>query len=287
MTGRHDERGAVAILALWVMAIVFVLLAAAGFTLRADRAIARNEVAGARARAAAEAGAELGLSRLLARRAQGDAVFDGTPEPWQDGTTRVAIAIQDEAGKIDLNTAPLGIIAGLFTAAGTPREEAFLIACRIGARRGGDIDGCPEPDDAAPERTALFAAPEEIAELPGVGDRLYERVSCCITVATGASAIDPAVAPRLALLALPGATPSLVDGWIAARADRMAMAPETIGFEALPDADFLTLSPAQDFTVSAVATTQDGARARVALQVRLTGIPSHPYDIVAFRAPAS
>ena len=182
--------------------------------------------------------------------------------------------------------APFALLSGLLAAAGEKQEAAYLLACRIVAHRGTPAPSCPEPPSAAPERTALFAAPEEAAQLPGFGDRLYAAISCCLTVLSGASAIDPAVAPRLALMALPGATASIVDGWLASRASLMEMAPEMSGFESLPDAAYLAVSALSDFTVSAVATTPEGARARADLVVRLTGAPNHPYDIVAFRTPA-
>ncbi len=272
-----------AILALWGMAIVFALLAAASFTTRTELQITRNELAAARVRAAAEGGAQIGLARLLARRAKGAAVFDGTPQPWQDGPVRVAIAIADEAGKIDLNQAPPALLAGLFAAVGQTKETSFLLACRVAVRRGGAVPDCPEPPDAASLRPAVFAAPEELAALPGFGDRLYRQVADDVTVASGASAVDPVVAPRAVLLALPGATPELVDGWLAARKAEAEMAPEGSLFEQLPDFPFLMVSPLRDFTVSATATGPEGARARVDLQVRLSGNAQHPYDVLAFR----
>src|ERR1700691_2180573 len=100
------ERGSVTILVLWGIAIVFALLAAASYTTRTEVAIARNEVGAMRARYAAEAGTQMGLARFLARRAQGAVIFDGHPEAWRDGTIGVEIAIQDEAGRIDINQAP-------------------------------------------------------------------------------------------------------------------------------------------------------------------------------------
>ncbi|HXQ51650.1 MAG TPA: hypothetical protein VN802_11195 [Stellaceae bacterium] len=278
------QRGSVTILVLWGVAIMFVLLAAAGFTTRTQMTIARNEVAAVRARQAAEAGTQLGLARLLARRAAGRGIFDGAPEIWQDGAARVVIAIQDEAGKIDLNQAPLALLAGLIAATGRKQEEALLLACVIIERRGGSAPACPEPADS-PERGAPFAAPEELAGLPGFGDRLYARLADFVTVASGASAIDPEVAPRTVLLALPGATPALVDAWLAGREAMHELAPESSGFEALPDFAFLVVSPVRDFTVSAVASTPDGARARVDLQIRLTGRADHPYQAMAFRTP--
>src|SRR5205823_6728242 len=131
MPADPKQRGSVAILALWAMAIIAVLLAAAGATTRSEALIARNMVAASRARHAAEAGTQLGLQRLLRRHAAVEAVFDGAPEPWQDGSIRVDIAIVDEAGKIDLNLAPVELVAGLFIAVGEPRETALLLACGI------------------------------------------------------------------------------------------------------------------------------------------------------------
>jgi general secretion pathway protein K len=280
----RNQRGSITILVLWGVAIMFVLLAAAGFTTRSQLAIARNDVAAIRARHAAEAGTQLGLARLLARRANGLAIFDGTPEMWQDGTARVEIAIQDEAGKIDLNQAPLGLLGGLIEAVGRPRDEALLLACAIVERRGGTAPPCPAPP-APSGPAAIFAAPEELAGLPGFGDRLYASLADFVTVATGAGAIDPEVAPRTVLLALPGATAAEVDAWLAGRAAMREMAPESSGFESLPDFPYLAVSPVRDFTVSAVATTPDGARARADLQLRLTGTANRPYEVMAFRTP--
>jgi general secretion pathway protein K len=285
--GFQRERGSVTILVLWGVAVVFVLLAAAGFTTRTEILVARNAVTALRVREAAAGGTQLGLARLLAERAAGVAVFDGRIVHWQDGPVSVAIAIHDEAGKIDLNQAPFALLAGLFEAVGRPPADAVLLACRISLHRGTPAPQCPEPVDAgrAPVEPALFTAPEELAALPGMDDRLYDAVADSITVATGAAAIDPEVAPRTVLLALPGATPQLVDDYLEARDAWRAMAPESTGFETLPGYPYLTVSPDRDFTVSAVATSPDGARFRADLQLRLTGEPRRPYAIIAWRTP--
>src|SRR5258707_54654 len=190
------EAGSIAILALWGVALIGILLAAATFTTRTEVRIAENAIGGSHARLAAEAGTQLGLLRLLRRRAEGVAVFDGAAEPWQDGSIAVEIAIIDEAGKIDLNQAPLEMLAGLFVAIGRPREEAVLLACNILDRRGETDAMCPQPADDSPPPRHLFVVPEEAAQLPGFGERLYQAVADYLTVATGATAIDPRVATR-------------------------------------------------------------------------------------------
>ncbi len=282
------ERGSVTILVLWGIAIVFALLVATSYTTRTEVAITRNAVGAMRARYAAEAGTQIGLARLLARRAGGAAIFDGHPETWRDGTASVAIAIQDEAGRIDLNQAPLELLQGLFVAVGRPKEDALLLACRVIERRGSSAPDCHQPPDA-PRRLApsarLRRPPEELAALPGFGDRLYQSIADFVTVATGATAIDPLVAPRTVLMALPGATADLVDGWLSSRAMIEETEPEASGFETLGSSPYLMVTPVRDFTVSAIAETPEGARARAELQIRLTGLAGRPYQVMAWRTP--
>lgn len=283
MRPRETERGSIAILVLWGVALIFVLITPVAFATRGEIQIARNALAESRARFAAEAGTQFGLLRLLRRHDAGASAFDGMPESWQQGSTRVAISIADEAGKVDLNLAPLDLLAGLFEAAGEPPAAALLIACNVVDRRGDNGVGCPEPD--APHAGRRFAVPEEFAELPGVDDRLYGRVADAITVASGASAIDPRVAARLALLAIPGATEGLVDSFLGSRAMWRDLGSADAELIPAAAAEYLMVSPRRDYTITAVATTSDGARYRAELQVRLTGRAAQPYQVIAWRAP--
>src|SRR5256714_4702161 len=117
---QRAEAGSIAILALWGVALIAMLLAAATFTTRTEVRIAENAIAGSRARLAAEAGTQLGVFRLLRRRGEGVGVFDGGAEAWQDGTIRVDISIVDEAGQGGFNKAPIELLAGLLLAVGPP-----------------------------------------------------------------------------------------------------------------------------------------------------------------------
>jgi general secretion pathway protein K len=278
-----SERGSIAILALWGVALIFMLLAPVSFATRGELQIARNALAASRARNAAEAGTQLGLVRLLRRHDSTSTAFDGTPEIWQQGSTKVAIAIADEAGKIDLNVAPQELLTGLFAAVGAPRKAAELLACSVLDRRGDTGIECPEIDTPHPIRR--FAVPEELAEVPGIDERLYDRVADCVTVATGASAIDPLVAPRDVLMAIPGATDSIVDEFLASRTTFHDLASAGGGFVPAGASSFLMASPGRDFTIRATAISAEGARYRAELQIRLTGRPAQPYQVVAWRTP--
>jgi general secretion pathway protein K len=278
----NREKGSIALLALWGVALICILIAPVAFATRGEVQIAHNTLAESRARLAAEAGTQLGLQRLLRRREAGTTAFDGTPEAWAQGSTRVTVAIADEAGKVDLNLAPVDLLTGLFEAVGEPREAAALIACNVLYQRGDYGSDCPQPDvDHVGRR---FTVTEELAEVPGVGGTLYDRVAPYVTVATGASAIDPRVAARAVLLAIPGATAGLVDAFLDSRKTWSDLGVDDAGTLASA-APYVMISPHRDFTIAATATTSDGARYRAELQVRLTGRAAQPYQVIAWRTP--
>jgi general secretion pathway protein K len=287
VTARDWQSGSVAILVLWGVALIFILLAPVAFGTGTELRMTENSLAYARARHTAEAGTQLGLARLLHRQQDGAGVFDGTPEAWRQGSATIRIAIADEAGKIDLNVAPFDLIAGLFAAAGRSPAEALLLACNVLGRRGEAGAGCPEPDDngpPAPQRVRRFTVPEELAQIPGIDPTLYDRIADGVTVATGASAIDPLVAPRLVLLAVPGATESIVDAFLESRATWRRSIPDGGSLAQLAASPYLMRSPGRDFTISAIATAEQ-AGYRADLQVRLTGQAARPYEVIAWRTP--
>jgi|SRR5579872_1605261 len=278
----HAENGSIALLALWGVVLICILIAPVAFATRGDVQIAHNAFAESRARLAAEAGTQIGLQRLLRRFGAGTTAFDGTPEAWTLESTQVAIAIADEAGKVDLNLAPADLLVGLFEAVGEPRAAAELIACNVLSERGDHGADCPQADVAHVGRR--FAVTEELAAVPGVSGVLYDRVAPYVTVATGASAIDPRVAPRAVLLAIPGATAGLVDAFLDSRktwSDLGVDDAETFASAA----PYVMISPHRDFTIAATAATSDGARYRAELQVRLTGRAAQPYQVIAWRTP--
>ena len=282
---RQQEAGSVALLALWGLAIIAILLAVVIRTTRVELRMTQNAVGLSQARLAAEAGTQLGLVRLLRRRQEGTVAYDGTPEQWQDDAIPVEIAIIDEAGKIDLNVAPLEMLVGLLTAVGRPPAEALLLACNILDWRGQMGASCPEPADTERRRAHLFVVPEDLAQVPGFDGVLYDSLADYVTVATKATAIDPSVAARPVLLAIPGATAALVDTYLDARARWHDFANVDIASGLFRSVPYVMTSPSRDFTIKGVATVGGSLRYRADLQVRLTDLPGRQYQLIASRAP--
>src|SRR5262249_6452505 len=112
-----------------------------------------------------------------------------------------------------------------------------------------------------------------------------DAVADYITVATRASGIDPLVAARPVLLAIPGADPTTVDALLESRSRWHDVAAADSGLGPLRALAFVTTSPAREFTIRAIAANPSRARYRADLLVRLTDTPDRPYQVLAASAP--
>jgi general secretion pathway protein K len=102
-------------------------------------------------------------------------------------------------------------------------------------------------------------------------------------VYTDSLAIDPSVASREVLLAVP----SLSKGEVESLLQRRELARGEIPQELLRDRQWFAISSRQTFAVSAEAVSPGGARHRVEAVVRLTRRADRPYAVLAWREPAS
>lgn len=213
---------------LWLAILLAVIAGSLLTTTRSELRLSRNLIESARADALAEGGIYLAIPHLLDRNAATRWAPVGTVHVAEMDSGRLVIAVADAAGRIDLNVAPPELLAGLFQAAGVESADAAVLAARIADWR--DLDGTPSPDgaeqadyDAAglPVRVgnAPFLTPGEILRIPGIDIALYAKIEGAVTVWSRQRGIDPASAPRLALLALPGMTENAVDELIATRGD--------------------------------------------------------------------
>ena len=277
---RDGERGIVLMMVLFALALIGAAAVAISVTGRGETKAARNALDAATARNAAEAGVQIGLRHLLARAAANDLAMPPA-ESAQIGGVSVGISVVDEEGKIDLNEAPLELIAGALFGAGVPSEQATQVACRLVARRGYADGRCEQMEVT---ETGLFKSVEEIYHL-GVGEAVFWKVLPALTVYSGSSAIDPRVAPRGALVAVPSMIPEDVDAFLQRRAAAAESRVPLDDAEVPRDRRWFALSTRQTYAISASATTATGARSRAEMVVRLTGQKRHPFVVLAWRQP--
>ncbi|MGH6942674.1 MAG: general secretion pathway protein GspK, partial [Geminicoccaceae bacterium] len=210
---------------LWITGLLAVIGASFVSGTRTETRLAYNQMENAKAEALADGGVQRAALRLMDPDPETAWHADRTVYTFALGEGDVQVQIEDEDGKIDLNVASIELVAGLFRAFGLDDDQAQTMAARIIDFRDEDND--PEPLgaegpayleaglDHGPDNRP-FATESELVRVLGMTRSLYEQVRPCVTVYSGADAIDPTRAPRPVLEALPGITPPVVEALLTA-----------------------------------------------------------------------
>jgi general secretion pathway protein K len=227
------QRGIALILVLWLTILLTVIGGSFAYGMRNEALAARNSLSLAQARALADGAIYRTVFELMRPRTLADLwSADGAIHVWDENGNRIAVRALDESGKIDLNTAPDGLIKNLLqTAAELDADTAARLIDVIDDWK--DADDLRRPNGAeAPEYQAAglsykpanapFEAVAELQRVLGMTPAIYGRIADSLTVHSRMAGINPAFASRTVLLAVPGATPEIVDTYIAQRRDALA-----------------------------------------------------------------
>ncbi|MGA7439732.1 MAG: type II secretion system protein GspK [Luteibacter sp.] len=222
------QRGIALLVVLWACTLLAILVGGFASIARVEALQTQFSLGQQRARYAAEAGVSQAIATIEARRHQAllDQMGDGASAPQGmpgDGRAlafafdglQVAVGIQDESGKVDINRADRRTLKALFGAAGCDEARTEALTTGVEAWRG-PVAG-PVGDDGAAVASALsatsgvgprkyvpFTAIEELQSLPGMDPALYAALEPAITVLSGQSSPQPQFAPLLAMATLRG-----------------------------------------------------------------------------------
>lgn len=263
------------------MVLAIVVLAVQTAT-RGDARLARNRREIAELGAVADAALNLTVLRLRSpRRAEWPAT-DATPFAVRfDGRT-IEVSVQDEAGRIDLNAASGELLHRLLVAHGMETQGAHVLVDKVLDWRepgiGKRLNGAKAEDYQAAglpfgPRNGPFASLDELKLVMGMSRDLFDRIRPALTVHSGSPVLDPALAPRGVLLALPGMDEAKVDSLLQARMARGA------GEDATPDPSSIlqgsTLT-GHAFTITAQMSGPDLLRVTRTAAIRLAYQPGGP-----------
>lgn len=223
----HRQQGVALVIVLWVIALLGVIAASYALSTRLETALARNWSESAKARSVAEAGLQLAVMEILSLATTAEEVAkkwrtDGTAYETSFAGARLRIAIADESGKIDLNDAPAELIDGLLRTTGIEEEErAKLVDAILDWRDEDQLQRLYGAEDAEYEAAGLSYGPkngpfdnvEELSLVLGMNADLYHELQNAVTVYSGAKGINPAVALRQVLLAIPGIDMGVADAY--------------------------------------------------------------------------
>ncbi|NID14905.1 general secretion pathway protein GspK [Luteibacter yeojuensis] len=222
---RRVQRGVALLVVLWACTLLAILVGGFAGIARVEALQTRYTLGQQRARYAAEAAIMRAIVVAQARRQQIMRVQMGDASP-RDGSlpgdgrslafvfdrVHVAVAMLDESGKVDINSAEPRALKALFVAAGCRVDRADQLTRRILEWRGPTM-GAAAVDGVSPvvasagnpsARYTAFAAIEELQGLPGMDDELYSRLEPAITIWSGQPAPQPDFASVLAMAAVRG-----------------------------------------------------------------------------------
>jgi general secretion pathway protein K len=209
------EGGFALIVVIWGIGIISLLMLGVITTARYRTVSARNAVENAKAEALAEAGIGLLRIALSTRAASGSLAADGLSDQAKaivcsmpEGAV-AALAVRDEGGTVDLNTAAPELIAALLAGLGADTAQSDKLAKNVAdfsqRSRSETADSVVAREYAAlglkhgPKR-APFETIYELGQVPGFSRQLLRSVLPLVTVHSHSPGIDPKAADPVLLV---------------------------------------------------------------------------------------
>ena len=273
----RSQRGIALVAVLWGLTILSIIAAAFLADTRGQSAVTRNLLENAKAQALADAGIYRAIAGILSIDPSIAWRSDGTRYQMALGEGQVEITIFDEGGKVDLNRAQDRMLSGLLQVFGVPEEQAPALIDTI--RDFADRDDDPRPFGAEDgdylaagldwgSKDAPFESVEELQQVLGISRPLYDRLAPFLTVYSGRAQINPVVAPREVLMAMPGLGEEQVNALLARRESEDGTRVRSVGTA---------------FTIRAEAVTTGGGRFIREAVVQRTADRRNPYLIREWR----
>ncbi|WP_395374385.1 general secretion pathway protein GspK [Marinicella sp. W31] len=288
---RKRQQGVALILVLWVTLLMSVIAASFALSARTESVQSAMLFGSTQARFYAEAGLHRAVFELRNPDLETRWIADGRSYEVGLDDVLIDISITDESGKIDINRATEDMLIGLFMSAGKTDIESLAIVDKILDWRDADeevrLEGAEDEDYisagyAYGAKDDQFDTVTELQQVMDIDYELFRRVEPAITVYSGRPQINPAFAPKEALLAMEGMTPELVQEYIDLR--------QTITDINEPLPELIAGQPGQlrgggtTFSLVVKATLPNGQWSSLDATIRMGGtISGRPFRIIRWR----
>ena len=290
------RQGFALLLVIWTLALVALIAAGVAADSSSGSVIARNRVDIARARTLADSGVALAIAGVLDVNRSTRWAADGAVRDLELDGGSVAVAVEDEGGKIDINHAPAALIAGLADELRVGSDVRAALVQGVTLRRKAYLGSVRPPTGRVFRGADMFDVmrqpfddPSELLLLPGITAQSYRRIAPYLTVFSQSGTLNPATASREALLAVPGISVQEVEFYLA----RRGRGADELHKVALSDVGpYVQPAEVRAVTVVAKATTGAGATfIRQAVVLLEPEIETRPYRVVRWQqleqAPSS
>jgi general secretion pathway protein K len=218
----HESRGFALIIVLWAFVLISLIVIHLTTSGRTELRIARNLAANAAAQAAADGAIYQAIFNLLDPQQDDRWPLDGGTHEFQLADSRVTVRLDDEAARINPNTASPALLEALLDVVAGNREQAAAVASAIaewvGARKGSRPLSGGNPDyqaaglDYGPPGEPLESI-EELGRVRGMTPELLAALRPHLTLfgpaMPNAATADPVVAEALTEAAKTSPAPAL------------------------------------------------------------------------------
>jgi general secretion pathway protein K len=212
---------------------------------------------------------------------------------FRAGAANVGVTFVSEAARIDLNEAPLAMLAGLFAAFGVKSEDAVEYANRIVGWRDPPKPGATSDEDGLYRSAGLkysprggpFAHMDELWLVYELPPALIDRMMPFVTVYSGLAGVKVLDAAPEVIAALPGMTPALLNAFLDKResgsVDEQSL-PRLLG----PSQEGATTDSSDAYRVQVRIAFDNGRRVDAEVVI-MTGTSEAPYHVLYWRDDAS
>jgi general secretion pathway protein K len=212
---------------------------------------------------------------------------------FRAGAANVGVTFVSEAARIDLNEAPLAMLAGLFAAFGVKSEDAVEYANRIVGWRDPPKAGATSDEDGLYRSAGLkysprggpFAHMDELWLVYELPPALIDRMMPFVTVYSGLAGVKVLDAAPEVIAALPGMTPALLNAFLDKResgsVDEQSL-PRLLG----PSQEGATTDSSDAYRVQVRIAFDNGRRVDAEVVI-MTGTSEAPYHVLYWRDDAS
>jgi general secretion pathway protein K len=205
------------------------------------------------------------------------------------GRAAVAVDFRSEAGRIDLNSAPSEVLAGLFASLGAKYSDAEYYAQRVIAWRTAQDPDRPN-DELSAYRTAgltygprqgAFAHTGELALVLGLPPFLVERAMPFVTVFSGRAEVNIIAAAPEVVAAVPGMSADRLYAVLS----QVGRGPQNAQFlkALIGDQSGITIEPGRTTRVAVRMDLANGRRVRGEAVILLGAEAGEPFRVLSWR----
>lgn len=207
------NRGFALVSVLWGVALLSLLAAGVATLTSNVRSSARFSVGQVETKALATAAVNDAILRMMDDRIDRRPRVDGVPFDFRFAGQTISVSIQDESGKVDLNTADWDLLRHVFSSQGLSLTDAKALADHVSDWRDTDDDQRPNGAEAGDyrmagrkylPRNAPFQRVDELRLVMGVREDHFLHLAPLLTVHSHRPYVNVLTAPAAVRTALQG-----------------------------------------------------------------------------------